>query len=804
MLSKLRLFTPVLAVACFPLLGHAQESITLDVPALQEPVEILVDRWGISHIYAETQHDLFFAQGWNAARDRLFQLELWRRQATGTVAEILGPRELQRDVGARLFKFRRDLGQELSHYHDDGVEIINAYVDGINAYIARTEQDPSLLTIEFELLGITPGRWTPEVVISRHQGLLGNIGAELSTGRRVARLGSDAVKSMATYGPGDPLLELDPAIDGAALSDDILGVYNSFRGRVRFRPEDIVVDRRADPDAFAMLERAAADVARPVAYDEAQDVGSNNWVVSGSRSESGYPIMANDPHRAQGAPSLRYWVHLVGPGWDVIGGGEPSLPGVSIGHNQYGAWGLTVFSTDGEDLYVYDTNPSNPNEYRYRGEWVSMTVITEEIPVKGQAPHTAQLKYTRHGPVVFEDPDRNLAYAVRAAWMEVGGAPYLASLRMDQATTWEEFREACNYSNIPGENMVWADRNGTIGWQAVGIAPVRRNWSGLVPVPGDGRYEWDGYLPITAKPHVVNPSEGFFATANNDLIPRDYPYMDAIGFSWSDPYRWLRIVEVLGSGTRFSVADMMRLQTDELSVPARQLVPMLDDLTATGVVEDARLLLLDWDFVIDKRSVEAGIYVAWEAQLRRMIRDAVVPEGMGLNLSLKKVIETVMVPPGALGSDPMRARDDILIASLEAAVAALSEKLGSDMSSWYLGQAEYHHAYLRHPLGTAVDATTRALLEVGPLPRGGYGSTVNQTGNGDNQTSGASFRIIVDTGDWDRAVGMNTPGQSGNTRSPFYRNLFEFWANDEFHPVFYSRDRVEEVTAMRFDLRPGR
>ncbi|MCH7992388.1 MAG: penicillin acylase family protein, partial [Gemmatimonadetes bacterium] len=151
-----------------------------------------------------------------------------------------------------------------------------------------------------------------------------------------------------------------------------------------------------------------------------------------------------------------------------------------------------------------------------------------------------------------------------------------------------------------------------------------------------------------------------------------------------------------------------------------------------------------------------------------------------------------------------RARDDILIASLEAAVAALSEKLGSDMSSWHLGQAEYHHAYLRHPLGTAVDATTRALLEVGPLPRGGYGSTVNQTGNGDNQTSGASFRIIVDTGDWDRAVGMNTPGQSGNTRSPFYRNLFEFWANDEFHPVFYSRDRVEEVTAMRFDLRPGR
>lgn len=781
-----------------------QETTSLDLAGLDEPVEILVDRWGISHIYAETEHDLFFAQGWNAARDRLFQLELWRRQATGTVAEILGERELERDIGTRLFRFRRDLDQELDHYHDRGGEIINAYVDGINAYIARTEQDPSLLTVEFDLLGITPGRWTPEVVISRHQGLLGNIGAELATGRRVAALGPEAVKAFSSYGPGDPLLALDPAVDGAALSEDILGVYNAFRGGVRFLPEDIVDGRGADADEFALLERAAAESSRVVAYDVEQDIGSNNWVVSGARSESGYPIMANDPHRAQGSPSLRYWVHLVGPGWNVIGGGEPSLPGVSIGHNEFGAWGLTVFSTDGEDLYVYETNPSDPNQYRYRGEWEPMTVLTEQIPVKGRAPHTAELKYTRHGPVVFEDRDRNLAYAVRAAWMEVGGAPYLASLRMDQARTWEEFREACNDSNIPGENMIWAGRDGTIGWQSVGIAPVRRNWSGLVPVPGDGRYEWDGYLPIIAKPHVVDPPEGYFATANNDLIPRDYEYMDAVGFSWSDPYRWLRIVEVLDGGTRFSMADMMRLQTDELAIPARQLVPLLDDLTGTGAVEAARQRLLEWDFVMDKRSVAGGIYAAWEAELRRNVRDAVVPPGTGLNLSLRKVIETVVVPPGSLGADPMQARDDILMTSLADAVDRLTQKLGTDMSGWQLGQPGYHHAYLRHPLGTAVNATTRAQLEAGPLPRGGYGSTVNQTGNGDNQTSGASFRIIIDTGNWDHAVGMNTPGQSGDTRSPFFRNLFQRWANDEFHPVFYSRGLIEDATAVRFDLQPGR
>ncbi len=775
----------------------AQETRRLEVPGLDRPVEILVDRWGISHIYAETEHDLFFAQGGNAARDRLFQLELWRRQATGTVAEILGPRELERDIGTRLFKFRRDLEQELRHYHPRGVEIIQAYVDGINAYIRETRRDPDLLPLEFRILGIEPGEWTPEVVISRHQGLLGNIGQELQVGRAVARVGAEAVKRAPSFGPGDPDLTLDPTIDPEGLFEDILGLYNAFRRPVRFRPEDVAPEYRASEEAFDRLERAAA----APAYDPATDVGSNNWVVSGRLTESGYPMMANDPHRVQAAPSLRYWVHLVGPGWNVIGGGEPSLPGVSIGHNEYGAWGLTVFATDSEDLYVYETNPDDPEEYRYRDGWERMTVITERIPVKGQGHHVVRLKYTRHGPVVFEDRERNLAYAVRAGWMEIGGAPYLASLRMDQARTWEEFREACTYSNIPGENMVWAGRDGTIGWQAVGIAPIRRNWSGLVPVPGDGRYEWDGYLPIQAKPHVVDPPEGYFATANNDLIPRDYPYMEAIGFSWSDPYRWLRIVEVLGSGRRFGMADMMRLQTDELSIPARQLVPLLEDLEPRdNRMRRAMGLLLGWDHVMDERSAAAGLYVAWEGELRGAVRDLLVPEGADLNVSLSRTIETLMVPPGILGADPIAARDSLLLDALERAMARLTEKLGPDMGGWIWGQPAYHHAYLRHPLGAAVRDDIRERLEVGPAPRGGYGYTVNQTGNGDNQTSGASFRIIVDTGDWDRSVGMNNPGQSGDPDSPFYRNLFELWAKDRFHPVFYSRERIEEVTALRLEL----
>ena len=808
----------------------AQERLA--VPGLDAPVEIIRDRWGINHIYADTEHDLFFAQGYAAARDRLFQFEVWRAQATGTVAEMLGPDELERDIGFRLFRFRGDMTQEMNHYHDRGAQIITAYVDGVNAYIAETEADPDLLPIEFDMLGIRPQRWTPEVVISRHQGLLGNIGAELRYGRAVAALGPEAVKRASNFHPGDPGLALDPAIDGAHLSNDILRLYNAFRGSVRFRPEHLAPEHRGDAEAFGRLEAGARAVRGAAAspgpseattmavaegpadafgpggaldWPDLESLGSNNWVVSGRLSESGHPLMANDPHRAQSAPSLRYWVHLVGPGWNVIGGGEPEIPGVSIGHNEHGAWGLTVFRTDGEDLYVYETHPDDPERYRYQGGWEAMTLVTEEIPVRGQAPHVAELKYTRHGPVVYEDPAHRIAYAVRAAWLEPGGAPYLASLRMDQARTWEEFVEACNYSNIPGENMVWADRDGNIGWQSVGIAPVRRNWSGLVPVPGDGRYEWDGYLPIKAKPSVLNPESGYFATANNHLTPADYPHMDAIGFEWSDPYRWARASEVLGSGRLHSLNDMMALQTDYLSIPARTIVPMLRHLTAGGDVERARELLLAWDFVLDPASVAAGIYNAFESRVRANVRDAWIPAEHRRHLggmAMTKVIDRLTAPGGEFGDDPVAGRDAVLLRSLEEAVVDLTNRLGGDMGGWRYGQPRYKHATIFHPLSRAASPAMADRLTVGPLPRGGNSYTLNNTGGGDNQTSGASFRIIVDVGDWDRAVGSNNPGQSGDPASPFYDNLFELWANDRFFPVFYSRERIESVAAERWMLTP--
>ncbi|MBT8283789.1 MAG: penicillin acylase family protein, partial [Flavobacteriaceae bacterium] len=600
------------------------------------------------------------------------------------------------------------------------------------------------------------------------------------------------------FHPKDPILEMDPAINTSLLSEEILELYFAYRRSVRFLPEDIdPAYRRSGATAF--FEEEKVDV-----YDSLS-IGSNNWVLSESMTTDGHTLMANDPHRTIAVPSLRYMTHLVAPGWNVIGGGEPEIPGISIGHNEHGAWGLTVFRTDGEDLYVYDLNPENLNEYRYQGKWEAMETISETIPVKGRQAEEVQLNYTRHGPVAFVDSLNHKAYAVRCAWLEPGGSPYLASLRMDQAKTWEEFREACDYSHIPGENMIWADKEGNIGWQAVGIAPVRRNFSGLVPVPGDGRYEWDGYLPIIEKPHEVNPERGYIATANQNVTPDDYKHWDAIGYSWSDPYRGDRIEEVLSSGKKFTMQEMQALQVDYVSLPARMLVPLLSGLELEGKSAEAKQRLEKWDYQLLPGSVEAGIYVAFEKELKRMAEERFIPskaKGVIDGLQMKRVIDWMLNPDVKFGPQAEEARDDFLAKAFSSGIELLQKDLGDEVENWKYGQAKYKHTYMTHPLSGAVNQSWADSLNLGPLPRGGNGYTPGSTGNNNRQSSGASFRMIVSTGDWDDAVGTNSPGQSGDPKSPFYDNLFEPWAKDQYFPVYFSRKKIDSVAAEKVTYIP--
>lgn len=767
----------------------AQEKLQLSVPGLQAPVEILRDKWGVNHIYAANQHDLFFAQGYSAVKDRLFQFEIWRRQATGTVSEILGSAELKRDIGTRLFMLRGDLKKELNYYHKDGESIINAYTDGVNAFINEMLDHPEQLPIEFKILNIKPGRWTPEIVISRHQGLLGNIGEELNMGRAVAKAGPQKVKDLMWFHPKEPDLNLDPSITEETLSKNILELYNASHRSVTFTREN---------------QNATSLTHPPPPFEHGLE-GSNNWVVSGSKTESGSPILANDPHRSISLPSLRYIVHLVAPGWNVIGGGEPVIPGVSIGHNEYGAWGLTIFETDGEDLYVYDLNPQNLTQYRYKGKWVDMTEIKEIIHVKDSGSVEVTLRYTHHGPITLIDTANRKGYAIRCAWMEPGGAPYLASLRINQARNWKDFRKASQYSHIPGENMIWADRKGNIGWQVVGITPIRKNFSGMVPVPGDGRYEWRGYQNIKKRPHMLNPKKGFFATANQDVTPKDYKHWNTIGYTWADPFRGNRIDEVLSKDNKISIEETKALQTDYLSIPARTLVPMLAAVSMTSdLASKAKGELQKWNFVLDKNSVAAGIYAMWERKLYSESSRFVPKELKGLvSVQLSKLISWLQYPDARFGSDPVTGRDAFLKETFELAIKDLHTKLGSSTANWTYGQKEYKHTALNHPLNAFLGNELKEKYNLDPIPRGGNSHTPNSTGSNDRQSSGASFRIIVDVADWDKALMINTPGQSANAETKYYSNLYELWATDQYFPAYYSKDKLKTVAEVITTITPA-
>ena len=543
---------------------------TLKIAGLRQPVTVLRDRWGVPHIYAQNQNDLFFAQGFVVAQDRLFQMELWRRSGQGRLAEILGSAALLRDINARRLMYRGDMKAEYESYAPDTKQILEAFTAGINAYIGEREKPGGPgLPLEFQLAGIVPDPWKPQDCLNRMAAfsMTGNALRELQHAQVVATVGADRASSLFDL---DPAVKLDPApgLDLAGLSPHLLHDLVGSDSRIDFPPY----------------------------YLE----GSNNWTVSGSLTESGKPILANDPHRVMAEPSLRYMVHLVAPGWDVIGAGEPALPGVALGHNRQIAWGFTIFGSDQQDLYVEDLNPNDALQYRTEHGWEDMRVEKQTLVIRGGPPVVVELKFTRHGPVLWEDQKR--ALALRWAGSEPGTVGYLASLAVDRAQNWSEFQAALLRWKLPTENFVYADLEGNIGEYSVGLTPLRKNWTGLLPVPGAGGYEWAGFVPPDKLPHAFNPAAGFLATANNKLISEGYPYH--IGYEWYPPYRVDRITEVLEdaktSGQKLKIDDMKRLQSDAVSIPGRQLAGLLRQAADHPTAQEQ--LLLGWDGVLRQDS----------------------------------------------------------------------------------------------------------------------------------------------------------------------------------------------------------
>jgi penicillin amidase len=769
---------------------------------LSSSAEILVDPWGVPHIYAEELYDVFFAQGFNAARDRLWQLDLWKRRGDGTLSEVFGPSFVEKDRAARLLLFRGDMHAEWLAYASDTKRIVTAFVAGVNAYIELTRRDPKLLPFEFELLDYAPALWTPETVVRiRSHGLLWNAESEASRARFLRRHPQETLALRERLQPPHAL-EVPAGLDLKAFPDDALRTYELARRGVSFERNaagEAVLSRRADDD---MLARSA----------------SNNWALAPARSATGRPILANDPHRALSVPSLRYIAHLSAPGLDAIGAGEPALPGVSIGHNRRIAFGLTIFFIDQEDLYVYETRPGKPREYRYRDRWEPMQIAIERIAVRGAAPVAVELRFTRHGPVLYEDPQRRLAIALRAAWLEPGMSPYLGSIASMRAQNWDQFLAAMNRWGLPPENLVYADVDGNIGWKPGGLAPIRPNWDGLLPVPGDGRYEWAGFRDMDALPVEYNPERGWIATANQMNLPTGYPH--ALGFEWILPYRYERIRRVLQPERRSTLADMVKLQLDYHSVSARRVVALLEGLRSPDPrVQRALEMLRSWNGSLGPGSAAAALYEIWfqrhlvRAAMERRVEDAETLAALLDEDELYDVFEGSSVevwiasledPSAWNAPKPRAARDAVLLSSLAAAIDETTRLLGEDWDTWRWGRL--HTAEMRHPLSGLVEAAQRPRLDVGPAPRGGSGATVNSTGyrlHDFVQEYGATFRMVLDVGRWDDSVVMNSPGQSGDPSSLHYRDLFEPWARDETFPLLFSRERIEAVAEQRIVLEPA-
>jgi penicillin amidase len=441
------------------------QNATYTVAGLNQTAEIIVDKWGVPHIYAQDHYDAFFVQGFNAARDRLWQIDLWRKRGLGKLAASFGADFLEQDSAARLFLYRGDMYSEWLAYGNDAKRIASAFTSGINAFVELTRQQPELLPPEFEMLNDTPALWAPEDVVRiRGNGLWRNVNTEVWRADLACKGQLELAGQWKQLEPTWQT-QIPTGLDPCIIPEDVLRKYLLAKAPVNF----------AAPGQLALAIQDEPD----------HSLGSNNWVVAPSRTSTGRPILADDPHRGHATPSLRYIAHLVAPGINVIGAGEPALPGISIGHNERIAFGLTIFPIDQEDLYVYEKVAGG---YRYGGRSEPFIERATTIEVKHADAVTITLRYTRHGPVVAET--KKHAFAVRAAWLEPGMSPYFGSIEYMRAQNFIEFTGALNRWGAPSENQVYADIDGNIGYKPAGRFPVRKNWDGLLPVPGDGRYEW--------------------------------------------------------------------------------------------------------------------------------------------------------------------------------------------------------------------------------------------------------------------------------------------------------------------------
>lgn len=759
----------------------AKHGGTFHLNGLDAEVEIIRDMWAVPHIYAKTTADLFFAQGFVHAQDRLWQMEVRRRLESGCLAEVFGSGSLAQDEFTRTIGFKRDIRRIYENLNEDYRIAVDSYAAGVNAWI---EKHVDRLPIEFSLARHEPAPWEPTDVIGRGMAYnqAGIWPGKLLRARLLATLGRERAEQIDPLDPPVPF-ELDEELDLSWI-----GPEATF-GHYRF---------------FGYPERVL----------HSSYIGSNSWAVDTMASSTGAPLHCSDPHMAIGHPSNWYEVHLCGAGFNVIGASAPGSPGVIIGHNAEVAWGLTNASANIQDIFVEEFHPEDPLRYRVGNSWERAELEKHVIAVRGEGSIGLEVRITRHGPIVYSSRDGK--YGLSLAWTGLmdDGPPsmFLLALDLDRARSVDEFHETLKKWNAPAMNFVFAGRDGRIRRVTASRFPIRKTGAGILPVPGwNTDYDWAGLSEPDQMPQELGARNHVILSANEKTTTDTSPLQ--ISSEWDPGFRANRIRAFLAERRKVSVEDMAKLQCDVTSLPARELVPYLLAARASSDEEKAgQDLLRGWDYRLTAESAPAALY---ETTLRRCFF-LLFRKKLGDPL-FANYLESARAPVVALlnllahpdsywfdefGDDPIAGRDQLLMQALREGVAECKKKMGEDSAAWRWGKL--HTMYLAH--GAARTEALKQLFNIGPFEMPGDIHTVNNTGAsfrfGHRQVACASYRQVVDLADFDNSRMVHIQGQSGQPESPHFADFVSLYTRGNYHPMLFSREAIESNAEARLVLIP--
>ena len=758
---------------------------TLTLSNLTAPVEVLRDRWGIPHIYAKDQADLFFALGFVHAQDRLFQMELNRRTAAGRLSELFGKLALDTDRTVRTFGFNRLGRTDYAQACNELCFILEAYSDGVNAFLEHPKRK---LPIEFTLLNHKPEPWKPEDSMSFGRVMIWQLShdwqSEIIRAEIAEKVGEERASELEIHYPAGNPPTLPEGIQFNAIDPDGL--------------------LRRIPGPF--LDRG---------------LGSNTWGIAPNRSETGHAVLCNDMHLGISLPSLWYEVHLNAPDYHVTGVSLPGIPMVMVGHNERIAWGMTLAFTDAEDLFIERMDSQDPPRYLFQDEWRETEIIEEPIKIKGvKEPYIEKVVITHHGPIISNVVGYP-AQKVAVQSMALQPVPAIEGwYRLNTARGWDDFVDAMHLIEAPQLNVAYADVDDNIGFWVTGKTPVRGAGDGRVPAQGwSGEYEWTGEIPFEEMPHALNPAEGYLVNCNNKIVTDDYPYF--LGYDFMNGYRARRLRELIEDRPLLSMRDHKNMQMDLFCIPGLELVARLGEISDPDHdLQPALRWLREWDGTLTPDSIGGTIY---EVLRYTLVRNLLVP-GLGENLTSRVMgagFHPLLAPTNEFfGHDTVTllrlldnpeswwvqqagGRDSLISHSLKQSVGWLRETLGTDDSQWEWGRI--HRIGFEHPM--SLQKPFDQVFDRGPFPIGGNTDTLCQVAKhgmdvNDNHCVAPSFRQIIDMGDLTRSVAIHPPGQSGNLVSPHYDDLIGLWLNGEYHPMLWSRQQVEDGMEAKLVLEP--